>query len=130
MAKDEDRVQIDDRRKANAPGERVAEDRRAGSSARRVAPRIKTFKGAQIVSPGALSLKCIVRNISKTGAQIEVQRSVGDAFELVFDDSATPPQTCRVVWRDYPRVGVSFDATKPELGPVGRALSQLPKKLA
>ena len=95
-----------------------------------MAPRIKTFKGAKVVSPGALSLKCIVRNISETGAQIEIQRSVADQFELVFDDVATPSIICRVVWRDYPRVGVKFEVSAQELGPIGRALSTLPKRQA
>src|SRR3954470_17734075 len=100
MAIGDERPGVEDRRKDRPAGENAVEDRRSGTSPRRQAPRIKTLKGAKIVSPGALSLNCIVRNISRTGAQLEVQSSVGDEFELVFDDSQTPPQTCRVVWRN------------------------------
>jgi hypothetical protein len=98
--------QIDDRRAENQSPQ--AEQRRGPDNTRRRAPRIKTLKGAQIISPNAVPLRCVVRNISETGACIEVYEPVlQNTFELVFDLNQAR-RTCRVMWRKHPRMGVQF----------------------
>jgi len=81
---------------------RVIEDRRAPDGV-----RIKTLKGAQIIWLTGAPVKCVVRNLSQTGAKIEVRDPVPETFELVFDgDENRHP--CRVVWRKEFQIGVQF----------------------
>ena len=63
-------------------------DRRIASTARRMSPRMKTLKGALIVTPTGIPTICIVRDFSETGACLEVHSPIPhNVFELVFDDS-------------------------------------------
>jgi hypothetical protein len=87
---------IDDRR-----------DRSASRGDRRIASRLRTLKGAQIVWPTAAPVKCVVRNLSRTGAALEVHGPVPGAFELVFDGDQSR-RLCHVVWRGETRIGVKF----------------------
>jgi hypothetical protein len=81
---------------------RAIDDRRAPDGV-----RIKTLKGAQIIWVTGVPVKCIVRNLSQTGAKIEIHDPVPEIFELVFDgdDNHHP---CRVVWRKEFLIGVQF----------------------
>jgi len=96
---------IDDRR-----AEGSTDDRRVAVAPRRGSPRYRTFKGAQIFGrgpPGAHD-ECIVRNLSETGACLEIQVLVlHQTFDLVFDHDQSR-RSCCVVWRKEPRVGVKF----------------------
>jgi hypothetical protein len=94
----------DDRREAVMP---VVEEHRVTVSDRRESPRMRTLKGAQIVWPTAPPVKCTVRNLSTTGAALEVQSPVPGTFELVFDGDQSR-RSCRVVWRRETRIGVQF----------------------
>ena len=80
----------------------------------RQTPRQRTFKGGKISREGFSVLDCVVRNISATGACVEVvsQKSVPDEFELVVtkDNSI---RRCRVVWRAGNRIGVQFFHPEP-----------------
>ena len=103
-------------------------DRRVARSDRRIAPRMKTLKGAQIVPSDGGPILCIVRNISETGARLEVYNPVPfNTFELVFDDERWPRRQCRVVWRRPSGLGVSFGQEQSGLDrdarkrPAGRA---------
>ncbi len=72
---------------------------------------MKTLKGAQIVVPVGPSVACVVRNISETGARLELQTPIlSNTFELVFDDNEWPRRACRVVWRKETGIGVEFTA--------------------
>ena len=76
----------------------------------RKAARHRTYKAAHIAFVGhATTIDCVVRNLSDTGATLEVASPIGipDAFDLVFkgDDAA---RRCRVIWRKETRVGVEF----------------------
>lgn len=74
----------------------------------RIAPRSRTLKAATIAFNGGV-IDCVLRNLSDTGAQLEVTSPVGipDQFELMLTgESAHRP--CRVVWRKATRIGVSF----------------------
>lgn len=88
-------------------GDGAIDDRRKSGGDRRSSPRTRTLKGAQIVWPTGNPVKCIVRNLSDTGAKIEVHGPVPGTFELVFDSDRSR-RSCRVVWRKEPMMGVRF----------------------
>jgi hypothetical protein len=77
---------------------------------KRVARRHRTLKGGKIRfrSLGA-SIDCLTRNLSDTGAslQVESQSGIPDTFELFITDDKSR-RTCRVVWRSANRIGVAF----------------------
>lgn len=76
---------------------------------KRIVSRHRVFKAGKIVFDGAV-IDCTVRNISRTGAALEVESPVGipPKFTLVIEaDRVSRP--CHVVWRKERRVGVGFD---------------------
>jgi hypothetical protein len=81
--------------------------RRGMGEENRIASRHRVLKGARIHFGGG-SIDCTVRNISATGAALEVTSPLGipTAFTLVTDGDHRP---CRVVWRKERRIGVTFD---------------------
>jgi hypothetical protein len=83
-----------------------ADDRSVAAADRRISQRLRTQKGGQIVSVMG-NVKCIVRNLSDTGANIEIHSPVPTTFDLVFDDGQLS-RSCRVVWRKATTVGVEF----------------------
>src|SRR4051812_15613506 len=95
---------VDGRRVTATP---VAKNRRVGVTDRRRINRMRTLKGAQIVWPTATPIKCVVRNLSETGAALEIQDPVPNNFELVFDGDQSR-RRCVVVWRRETRIGVQF----------------------
>jgi hypothetical protein len=75
----------------------------------RIAPRYRVMKVAKIEF-GATAIDCTVRDLSLTGAAIEVpsQAGIPERFTLVMpDDGLHLP--CHVVWRKEYRIGVTFD---------------------
>jgi hypothetical protein len=88
-------------------GGSAIDDRRTSVGDRRSSPRTKTLKGAQIFWPAGSAVKCIVRNLSETGAKIEVHSPVPAIFDLDFDSDRSR-RSCRVVWRKEPMIGVRF----------------------
>jgi hypothetical protein len=53
---------------------------------------------------------CTVKNISSTGAAVEVASSSGIPHELVLDVVTRSKQyCCYVVWRDTRRLGMMFN---------------------
>ena len=75
----------------------------------RIAPRYRVMKIAKIEF-GATAIDCTVRDLSLTGAAIEVpsQAGIPDRFTLVMpDDGLHLP--CHVVRRNEYRIGVVFD---------------------
>ena len=75
----------------------------------RVAPRHRVLKAGSIEFNGGV-IDCTIRNVSDTGAQLEVASPLGipDSFWLVIPGSPTP-RHCRVAWRSDRRLGVAFD---------------------
>ena len=75
----------------------------------RVAPRHRVLKAGSIEFNGG-TIDCTIRNVSDTGAQLEVASPLGipDSFWLVISGSHTP-RHCRVAWRSDRRLGVAFD---------------------
>lgn len=75
---------------------------------RRVASRRRTlFSGKIIFNQQSSVFTCIVRNISDTGACLEIESPVGipDQFELIVERAGIKAD-CRVVWRHGKRIGV------------------------
>jgi PilZ domain len=83
------------------------DDRREAPRDRRTAKRRKTLKGAEIIWPTGLPVRCVVRNLSDDGASLEVHSPVPSTFDLIFDNDQTR-HACQVVWRRETRVGVKF----------------------
>src|SRR5882757_8772387 len=75
----------------------------------RVAPRRRVLK-AGTISFGGGAIDCIVRNLSATGAALEVTTPlfIPDRFTLVIPSEQWKRQ-CRVAWRKEKRIGVTFD---------------------
>jgi hypothetical protein len=76
----------------------------------RVAPRRRVLK-AGIINFGGGSISCTVRNLSDTGAAIEVESPIGipASFDLVIIEAEQLRRHCRVVWQFQRRIGVAFD---------------------
>jgi hypothetical protein len=77
---------------------------------RRGTPRQKTYKFGRIGFGGNRAvIGCVVRDLSDTGACLQLERALGipDAFNLVFE-TGEPSRTCYVMWRNNKRLGVAF----------------------
>lgn len=76
---------------------------------KRIAPRHRVLKAGTVAIAGGGVIDCTVRNMSESGAAIEVESPLGipDAFTLVIEaDHVSRP--CRVSWRKGKRIGVKF----------------------
>jgi hypothetical protein len=74
----------------------------------RAAPRQRMLK-AGTIEFGSSTIDCVVRNISETGAALEVASPVGipAEFNLVISGNIAK-RPCRVVWVRDKRIGVAF----------------------
>ncbi|TMK49402.1 MAG: PilZ domain-containing protein [Alphaproteobacteria bacterium] len=75
----------------------------------RVAARHRVLK-AGTISFGGDGIDCTVRNLSETGAALEVVTPlfIPDRFTLIIPtDQLRRP--CHIVWRKEKRMGVAFD---------------------
>jgi hypothetical protein len=76
----------------------------------RIAPRFRVSKAAVIEFIGGRPINCVVRNLSVTGAAIELSDpgEIPDSFLLVMpDDGLRLP--CRIVRRGGYLIGVAFE---------------------
>jgi hypothetical protein len=76
---------------------------------RRSAPRRRVLKAAFIViSDKAPKLECTVRNLSDTGAALQVSTSFGIPahFEVIIDGIH---HRCRTIWRTDTKIGIAFE---------------------
>ena len=75
----------------------------------RNAPRYRVAKSAKI-DHGGDKIACVIRDISATGAAIELTDCVRvpTEFTLIVPEDRLRLQ-CRVVWRTEYRIGVTFD---------------------
>ena len=74
----------------------------------RTSPRRRVLKSGQIAfSDKAPKLECTVRNVSDTGACLQVSTTIGmpASFGLHVDGVH---HSCRIVWRTDTRLGVAF----------------------
>ena len=76
----------------------------------RIAPRHRVSKAATIEFVGGRPINCVVRNLSVTGAAIELSNRDGipDSFLLVMPDDGLR-LLCQIVWQKDYRIGVTFD---------------------
>lgn len=80
-------------------------------SERRSSPRVRTLKGGKILLNGRSSvIDCTVRNLSRTGALLRVESTVGvpDEFILRVEPEGIE-RACRVVRRQPAMLGVAFE---------------------
>jgi hypothetical protein len=79
---------------------------------KRLAPRRNTLIAATLVFNGGRSrIECIIRNLSSSGAKLELKGSVAsvpNTFDLIAPGHR--PHACRVVWRTLKELGVQFEA--------------------
>jgi hypothetical protein len=83
-------------------------------SNKRRAARRRVYKGAQLVTHAMYStFDCVVRNLSATGALIEVPSTVGipNTVTLHMNDGSLE-RSCEVAWRTEVRLGLRFVAEK------------------
>ena len=85
---------------------------------KRLAPRRNTVLPAQIIyNGGRTKMDCIIRNLSESGAKIELAgsvKSVPNTFDLVAPGHR--PHPCRVVWRTLKELGVQFQPSAQDSG--------------
>jgi PilZ domain len=75
----------------------------------RAAQRQRVLKTAVIEFNGG-TIDCVVRNVSETGAALEVESPVGipSDFNLLIAGDRIKKHHCQVVWRKEKRIGVAF----------------------
>jgi hypothetical protein len=76
---------------------------------RRSSPRHRVLKAGTIEFNRAGGVSCTVRNLSATGACLEVESPLGipESFDLMIA-SGQIINHCKVVWRSVHRLGVAF----------------------
>jgi hypothetical protein len=77
---------------------------------RRRATRHRVLKGGRLAFNGGGGVDCTVRNISQTGARVDVAYLVGlpDSFTLLIDVDHFM-RHCHPVWSHDRHIGVAFD---------------------
>jgi PilZ domain-containing protein len=75
----------------------------------RIAPRVRVAKPA-VIEYGGDKIACTIRDISVTGAALEVTQAsaMPSTFTLIISEDKLNLR-CRVVWRRDFRLGVTFD---------------------
>jgi len=76
----------------------------------RTTPRHRVSKAARIEFTGGRPVNCVVRDLSLTGAKIQVPTQVGvpKCFVLAIPgDGLRLP--CRIAWRKEYEIGVAFE---------------------
>jgi hypothetical protein len=77
---------------------------------KRTVPRHRVLKRGSLAFNGGGAMDCIVRNLSQTGARIEIASPVGvpEVFTLVIETDHFK-RRCHAVWSSEQRIGVAFD---------------------
>ncbi|WP_441300044.1 PilZ domain-containing protein [Bradyrhizobium sp.] len=77
---------------------------------KRGAPRHRVFKHGTLALAGGGAIDCTVRNISDTGARVDVDSPVGLPEVVTLMISADHfVRQCRRVWCNDNRIGLAFD---------------------
>jgi len=76
---------------------------------RRNSARSRILKGAKIILGTSSVIDCVVRNVTNSGARVQIANTVElpDDLGLTFDGGRSIRQ-CRVVWRTVTETGVKF----------------------
>lgn len=76
---------------------------------RRLSPRRNCAIAAELVfDQGRRIVPCIIRNVSETGAKLELRSMVGIPQSFILRGASFQPQRCRVAWRALKEMGVEF----------------------
>jgi PilZ domain len=77
---------------------------------KRVAPRHRVLKHGTLAFAGGGGIDCMVRNISSSGARLDIANPIGvpQTFTLVIEADQFR-RRCHAVWSSDKRVGVAFD---------------------
>jgi hypothetical protein len=95
------------------PGIRVVNDWGDEMEQKRKAPRMRVLKAGAIEFGGG-AIDCTIRNISETGAALEVASPFGIPQEVkLVNLSDRSVRGCHIVWRKEKRLGVRFLVQKP-----------------
>ena len=78
-------------------------------SERRQYPRMRVLKSREDRVWHIFSVDCVVRDLSSTGAHIQIQNAIGlpEAVDITFDGGHTF-RPCRLKWRTLNEMGVEF----------------------
>jgi len=75
----------------------------------RIAPRGRVLKSGRIVlSEKAPKLDCTIRNLSATGACLQISSTYGIPADFDLLLSVSERKSCHVVWRTDTKLGVAF----------------------
>ena len=75
---------------------------------KRASTRNRVLRPGTIEIDGGGVISCIVRNLSSTGASLDVSPvGIPEHFTLALSDGHHTP--CRVAWRKPNRIGVAFE---------------------
>jgi len=74
----------------------------------RAAARHRTIKGASLILPGSESaFSCVMRNLSDTGALVELPSTLGVPHDVVLQTAdGQLNRRCRITWRTGTRIGL------------------------
>ena len=75
----------------------------------RLSERRRTFKGGSISLNGQAAIDCLVRNLSTTGACLEIKSPNGipNTFRLLIKPEILV-RRCEVIWKTDHKIGVRF----------------------
>lgn len=76
---------------------------------RRKSGRSRVLKSAKLVLDRSAIIDCIVRNVTNSGARLQIANTVDlpEEFEMTFDGGHSI-RPCRLVWRTITETGVEF----------------------
>jgi PilZ domain len=75
----------------------------------RAVQRRRVLKAGTISLGGGGAISCTIRNLSETGAALEVESPVGIPDQLtLLVEAEHSSRHCEVVWRKEKRIGVRF----------------------
>jgi hypothetical protein len=79
---------------------------------KRAVPRQRVLKHGTLAFHGGGGIDCMVRNISLTGARVDIVNPIGipAAFTLVIEADQFM-RRCHTVWSSDQRIGIAFDQT-------------------
>ena len=101
---------------------------------RRTKQRNPTFKIGVITCDPDRRLLSVVKNISPTGALLEVENAleIPDQFTLAIE-SEPAPRLCSVAWKNAKQIAVNFEGARPAIKPgsaEGRQNAQQERRLS
>jgi len=76
---------------------------------RRNTMRSRVLKGAKIIFGTSSVIDCVVRNVTNTGARVQIANTVDlpEGLGLTFDGGYSI-RPCKVIWRTVTETGIQF----------------------